>query len=81
MLGVAAGRANAVIPCVREGKVLNQAIEPIRMHGIIPMSGFIPPTEIDPALWPVEETMPLGEVQKGSDSVYDSDNIAVLLKP
>ena len=118
MLRITGSGADAVIPCVREGKVLNQAVEMVRMHGIIPIAGFIPPTEVDPALWLVKEIrllsfrngppnqknplatamhlmankqvnvrplitaiMPLDEVQKGFDSVYDGDNIAVLLKP
>ena len=112
------GGADAVIPCVREGKVLNQAVEMVKMYGIIPIAGFIPPTEVDPALWLLKEIrllsyrsgppgqktplvtamhlmankqvnvrplitaiMPLDEVQKGFDSVYDADNIAVLLRP
>ena len=118
VLKITGGGADAVIPCVREGKVLNQAVEMVKMHGIIPIAGFIPPTEVDPALWLVKEIrllsfrggppgrksplvtamhlmankqvnvrplitaiMPLDEVQKGFDSVYDTDNIVVLLKP
>ena len=118
VLKITGGGADAVIPCVREGKVLNQAVEMVKMYGIIPIAGFIPPTEVDPALWLVKEIrllsfrggppgrksplvtamhlmankqvnvrplitaiMPLDEVQKGFDSVYDTDNIVVLLKP
>jgi len=118
VLKITGGGADAVIPCVREGKVLNQAVEMVKMYGIIPIAGFIPPTEVDPALWLMKEIrllsfrsgprwqkdpmatamqlmanrqvdvkplitaiMPLDEVQKGFDSVYNGDNIAVILKP
>jgi (R,R)-butanediol dehydrogenase/meso-butanediol dehydrogenase/diacetyl reductase len=118
VLKITEGGADAVIPCVREGKVLNQAVEMVKMYGIIPIAGFIPPTEVDPALWLVKEIrllsfrsgppwqknpmttamrmmankqvdvkplitaiMPLDEVQKGFDSVYNGENIAVLLNP
>jgi len=47
--------ADAVIPCVREGRVLNQAVEMVKMYGIIPIAGFIAPTEVDPAVWLVKE--------------------------
>jgi len=118
VLRITGGGADAVIPCVREGKVLNQAVEMVKMYGIIPITGFIPPTEVDPALWLVKEIrllsfrggppgrknplvtamhlmankqvdvrplitaiLPLDEVQKGFDSVYDGLNTAVLLRP
>jgi len=55
VLKITGGGADAVIPCVREGKVLNQAVEMVKMYGIIPIAGFIPPTEVDPALWLVKE--------------------------
>ncbi len=118
VLKITGGGADAVIPCVREGKVLNQAVEMVKMYGVIPIAGFIPPTEVDPALWLVKEIrllsfrsgppgqknplvtamqmmankqvnvkpmitaiLPLEDVQKGFDSVYNGENIAVLLKP
>lgn len=118
VLKITGGGADAVIPCVREGKVLNQAVEMVKMYGIIPIAGFIPPTEVDPALWLVKEIrllsfrggppgrknplvtamhlmankqvdikplisaiIPLEEVQKAFDSVYNGENMAVLLKP
>jgi threonine dehydrogenase-like Zn-dependent dehydrogenase len=55
VLEITGGGADAVIPCVREGRVLNQAVEMVKMHGIIPIAGFIPPTEVDPAMWLVKE--------------------------
>jgi threonine dehydrogenase-like Zn-dependent dehydrogenase len=55
VLGITGGGADAVIPCVREGRVLNQAVEMVKMYGIIPIAGFIPPTEVDPALWLLKE--------------------------
>jgi len=42
---------DAIIVCVRDGKVLNQAIDMVRRGGIIVLIGFVPPTEINPGLW------------------------------
>jgi len=118
VLKITGGGADAVIPCVREGRVLNQAEEMVKMYGIIVVAGFIPPIEVDPALWLVKEIrllsfrrqppgyksplmtamrlmgnkqvdvrplitaiIPLEDVQKAFDSVYNGNNIAVLLKP
>lgn len=42
---------DAVIIAVREGKVLNQAIDMVRRGGIISLVGAASPTEVDPRLW------------------------------
>jgi len=42
---------DAVIICVRDGKVLNQAIDMVRRGGIIVIVGNVPPTEVNPGLW------------------------------
>ncbi len=42
---------DAVILAVREGKVLNQAIDMVRRGGIIVLVGAVSPTEVNPRLW------------------------------
>lgn len=42
---------DAVLVCVREGKVLNQAVRLVRHGGTISLTGFIRPMEVDPAHW------------------------------
>lgn len=42
---------DAVLVCVREGKVLNQAVNMVRHGGTISLTGFMTPMEVDPALW------------------------------
>lgn len=42
---------DAVLICVREGKVLNQAAQMVRHGGTIALTGFVSPMEVDPALW------------------------------
>lgn len=42
---------DAVLICVREGKVLNQAVQMVRPSGTIVLTGFVSPMEIDPPLW------------------------------
>ena len=42
---------DAVIIAVREGKVLNQAIDMVRRGGIISLVGAASPSEVDPRLW------------------------------
>ena len=43
--------ADAVLVCVREGKVLNQAAQMVRLGGTIALTGFINPMQADPRLW------------------------------
>jgi len=42
---------DGVIIAVREGKVLNQAIDMVRRGGVISLVGAASPTEVDPRLW------------------------------
>jgi threonine dehydrogenase-like Zn-dependent dehydrogenase len=42
---------DAVMICVREGTVLNQAVNMVRLGGAIAITGFINPMEVAPALW------------------------------
>lgn len=42
---------DAVLVCVREGKVLNQAVHMVRHGGTISLTGFMRPMEVTPALW------------------------------
>ena len=42
---------DAVLICVREGKVLNQAAQMVRLGGTIALTGFINPMQVDPRLW------------------------------
>lgn len=42
---------DAVLICVREGKVLNQAVQMVRRGGTIVLTGFVSPMGIAPALW------------------------------
>ncbi|MGB2877416.1 MAG: zinc-binding dehydrogenase, partial [Dehalococcoidales bacterium] len=42
---------DAVLICVREGKVLNQAAQMVRLGGTIALTGFINPMQADPRLW------------------------------
>ena len=43
--------ANAVIICVRDGDVLNQAVEMGSRGATIVLAGFVPPVEVNPMLW------------------------------
>lgn len=70
--------ADAVIPCVREGKVLNQAVEMVKMYGIIPIAGFISPTEVDPGAWLVKEIR-LVSFRSGPPGKKNSINTAIRL--
>ena len=42
---------DAVLICVREGKVLNQAVDMVRRGGIIVLVGFVEPMEVNPSFW------------------------------
>ncbi len=110
--------ANAVIVCVRDGRVLNEAVEMGCRGATIVLAGYVPPSQVNPMLWGykqlrivgvlggpagsqdvmalamyliahkqidprpiITETISLAECQRAIDSVYNSKNIAVLLKP
>jgi len=53
---------DAVIIAVREGKVLNQAIDMVRRGGIISLVGAASPTEVDPRLWYMKHLRFIGTV-------------------
>ena len=109
---------NAVIICVRDGAVLNQAVEMSRLGSNIVLAGFVPPMEVNPMLWSIKqlkiigvlggqagtldvmrtsmhmishkqvdpkplisEIIPLEDIQRGIDSFYSGESIAVLIKP
>jgi len=42
---------DAVLICVRDGRVLNQAVQMVRNGGTIALTGFVAPMEVEPALW------------------------------
>ncbi len=105
--------ADAVLICVRDGKVLNQAVEMARRGGAtIVLAGFVLPMEVNPMLWAVKqlriigilggsmvdslhmishrqidpkplisEVIPFDDCQRAFDSVFNGENIAVLLGP
>jgi L-iditol 2-dehydrogenase len=52
--------ANAVIICVRDGLVLNQAVEMGSRGAIIVLAGFVPPMEVNPMLWTVKQLKIVG---------------------
>ena len=52
--------ANAVIICVRDGKVLNQAVEMGSRGATIVLAGFVPPMEVNPMLWTVKQLKIVG---------------------
>ena len=66
--------ANAVIICVRDGDVLNQAVEMGRRGATIVLAGFVPPVEVNPMLWSVKQLRIVG-VQGGPAG---SQNVSVL---
>jgi len=42
---------DAVLICVREGAVLNQAAQMVRLGGTIALTGFVNPMPVDPRIW------------------------------
>jgi len=42
---------DAVLICVREGAVLNQAAQMVRLGGTIALTGFVNPMQVDPRIW------------------------------
>jgi threonine dehydrogenase-like Zn-dependent dehydrogenase len=42
---------DAVLICVREGAVLNQAAQMVRLGGAITLTGFVNPMQVDPRIW------------------------------
>jgi len=52
--------ANAVIICVRDGQVLNQAVEMGCRGATIVLAGFVPPTEVNPMVWTIKQLRVVG---------------------
>jgi len=52
--------ANAVIICVRDGQVLNQAVEMGSRGATIVLAGFVPPMEVNPMIWTVKQLRIVG---------------------
>jgi (R,R)-butanediol dehydrogenase/meso-butanediol dehydrogenase/diacetyl reductase len=52
--------ANAVIICVRDGEVLNQAVEMGCRGATIVLAGFVPPMKVNPMLWTVKQLKIVG---------------------
>jgi len=48
------GAPDAVLVCVREGKVLDQAADMVRRGGIVVVTGILAPSEVNPFLWIVK---------------------------
>lgn len=45
------GGPDAILICVRDGKVLNQATDMAKPGGIIVLAGFVAPMEVNPMIW------------------------------
>jgi L-iditol 2-dehydrogenase len=63
--------ADAILICVRDGRVLNQAAEIAKGGGTIVLAGFVSPMEVNPMLWTVKQLSIKG-ILGGSmmDSLY-----------
>ncbi|GAG52835.1 unnamed protein product, partial [marine sediment metagenome] len=63
--------ADAILICVRDGMVLNQAAEMAKRGGTIVLAGFVSPMEVNPMLWTVKKLSIIG-ILGGSmvDSLY-----------
>lgn len=51
ILRLTGGGPNAVLICVRDGKVLTQAAQIVKPGGKIILAGFVAPMEVNPMLW------------------------------
>jgi len=47
--------SDAALVCVRDGEVLNQAVDMVRRGGTVVLAGFIPPVEVNPGLWIIKQ--------------------------
>ena len=63
--------ADAILICVRDGKVLNQAAEMAKRGGTIVLAGFVNPMEVNPMLWTIK-MLSINGILGGSmaDSLY-----------
>lgn len=66
--------ANAVIICVRDGDVLNQAVEMGRQGATIVLAGFVPPVVVNPMLWTQKQLHIVGVL----GGPYGSQNVSTL---
>lgn len=62
---------NAILICVRDGRVLNQAAEMAKRGASIILAGFVSPMEVNPMLWTIKQLKIIG-ILGGSmlDSMY-----------
>ena len=66
--------ANGVIICVRDGNVLNQAVEMSCRGATIVLAGFVPPAEVNPMLWTQKQLKIVGVL----GGPAGSQNVSVL---
>ncbi len=66
--------ANGVIICVRDGNVLNQAVEMSCRGATIVLAGFVPPVEVNPMLWTQKQLKVVGVL----GGPAGSQNVSVL---
>jgi (R,R)-butanediol dehydrogenase/meso-butanediol dehydrogenase/diacetyl reductase len=66
--------ANAVVICVRDGQVLNQAVEMGSRGATIVLAGFVPPMEVNPMLWTLKQLKIVGVL----GGPAGSENVSVL---
>jgi len=60
--------ANAVIICVRDGLVLNQAAEMGARGATIVLAGFVPPMEVNPMVWTIKQLKIVGVLGGPADT-------------
>jgi L-iditol 2-dehydrogenase len=65
--------ANSVIICVRDGEVLNQAVEMGSRGATIVLAGFVPPMKVNPMLWTFKQLKIIGVLGGPADSLNVSD--------
>lgn len=70
--------ANAVIICVRDGKVLNQAAEMGCRGATLVLAGFIPPSEVNPMFWTLKQLKLVG-ILGGPAGFMGISNLAMYL--
>ncbi len=65
--------ANSVIICVRDGEVLNQAVEMGSRGATIVLAGFVPPVQANPMLWTFKQLKIVGVLGGPADSLNVSE--------
>jgi L-iditol 2-dehydrogenase len=66
--------ASAVIICVRDGEVLNEAVEMGSRGATIVLAGFVPPSQVNPMLWTIKQLRIVGVL----GGPAGSENVSVL---